>query len=105
MLPGNQKARTKQKGTALLRCPSASLVWLPQHSRPPAVIRPATARSKGKAHAHLICFENDENSRCAGARQPTTLYAQLRFCFLTAVGSRLTADDRVEKSAVRVHRQ
>src|SRR5262245_12458828 len=33
---------TKQKGTALLRCPSAPLVWLPQHSRRPAVIRPAT---------------------------------------------------------------
>src|SRR5437867_2780897 len=33
--------RTKQKGIASLRCPPAPLVWLPQHSRRPAVIRPA----------------------------------------------------------------
>ena len=32
----------KQKGTALLRCPSAPLIWLPQHSRRPAVIRSVT---------------------------------------------------------------
>ena len=41
--------RTKQKGTALLRCPPASLVWLPQHSRRPAVIRPATCPTKRQA--------------------------------------------------------
>src|SRR5207248_11650853 len=38
-------SRTKQKGTASLRCPPAPLVWLPQHSRRPAVIRPATCPS------------------------------------------------------------
>src|SRR6185437_15689247 len=32
----------KQKGTASLRCPSAPPVWLPQHSRRPAVITPTT---------------------------------------------------------------
>ncbi len=52
------RRRTKQKGTASLRCPSALLIWLPQHSRRPAVIRPAAAtrasgvpaKFSGKSH-------------------------------------------------------
>src|SRR5213594_878142 len=47
----------KQKGTALSRCPSAPLVWLPQHSRRPAVIRPATCLCNRKADAR--CFPEE----------------------------------------------
>ena len=38
----------KQKGIAELRCPSAPSVWLPQHSRRPAVIRPTMCSIEGQ---------------------------------------------------------
>ena len=38
--------RTKQKDIALLRCPPAPPVWLPQQFTAPAVIRPATCNQR-----------------------------------------------------------
>src|SRR5437868_6140442 len=70
--------RTKQKGTASLRCPFAPLVWLPQHSRRPAVIRPATVPSQGQAACPRAFFEKRANHthRHRGAR--TSLLHPLR---------------------------
>ena len=47
-----EKSAVQTKEHRGLRCPSAPLVWLPQHSRRPAVIRPMIViASEGKRHA------------------------------------------------------
>src|ERR1044071_993233 len=43
---GGRTARVQNKrASQILRCPSAPLAWLPQHSRRPAVIKPAASAS------------------------------------------------------------
>src|SRR5205814_486674 len=73
--------RTKQKGIALLRCPSASLVWLPQHFTAPCRNQTSdSCPSQGQAACPAEFFEKRANrwNRREGAR--TSLVQPLQIC-------------------------
>src|SRR5439155_15531195 len=72
-----KRGSTKQKGIASLRCPPAPLIWLPQHSRRPAVIRPATLTLM-RATAVPVCFlRKTENPAMAAAAAADDFVASL----------------------------
>jgi hypothetical protein len=73
---------TKQKGTALLRCPLAPLIWLPQQFTAPCRNQTSDLSHHNAMGVPVSLFGKSTKAGADGPDRHTTLSSVLQICYV-----------------------